>query len=38
MARAAFVQLADTLTGVAAALREGPMRPLAVLPYVPVIR
>jgi len=37
MARAALVRLADTLTGLAAALREGPMRPLAVLPYVPVI-
>jgi protease-4 len=38
MARAALVRLADTVTGLAAALREGPMRPLAVLPYVPVIR
>ena len=37
MARAALVRLADTVTGLAAALREGPMRPLAVLPYVPVI-
>lgn len=38
MARAALGQLAHTLTGLAAALREGPMRPLAVLPYVPEIR
>lgn len=38
MARAALVGAVDMVTGLAAALREGPMRPLAVLPYVLVIR
>jgi protease-4 len=38
LARAAVGKMADLVTGLAAALREGSMRPLAVLPYVPVIR
>ncbi len=38
MARAALVGLADTVTGLSAALREGPMRPLAVMPFLPEIR
>ncbi|MGH7550161.1 MAG: signal peptide peptidase SppA [Gemmatimonadota bacterium] len=38
MALAALGKMGDMVTGLAAALREGPMRPLAVLPYVPDIR
>ena len=38
LARTALAELGEAVTGFAAAVREGPMRPLAVLPYVPVIR
>ncbi len=37
MARAALGRMGEVVTGLAAALREGPTRPLAVLPYLPVI-
>ncbi|CAN5207271.1 signal peptide peptidase SppA [soil metagenome] len=37
-ARALARELGPVLTGAAAALREGPRRPLTVMPYIPVIR